>query len=157
VAHSGKWSARLQRTASSANAYSIITQSIPLDFGGKTIAWSGWIKMQNVGDYVALWAREDDASGQMVQFSTMQGPKVKASADWKQYTIAIPWATKAKNLYFGFFLSGAGQAWVDDLQLLVDGVPVAQAPNRVTTPLDTDHQFDNGSDIRVKTLSDVQI
>ena len=36
VAHSGKWSARFERTASSTAAFSTITQYIPVDFGGKT-------------------------------------------------------------------------------------------------------------------------
>src|SRR5690348_13228778 len=57
VAHSGRWSARVERTASSTQPISTLTQDIPVDFGGKTIVWRGWIKMQNVGDYVALWAR----------------------------------------------------------------------------------------------------
>ena len=157
VAHSGKWSARLDRTASSTQAFSTITQYIPVDFGGKTIVWRGWIKTQNVGDYVALWAREDDSFGQAVQFSTMQGQGVNGTADWTQYSISIPWDGQAQFLYFGFFLSGAGQTWVDDLELLLDGVPVAQAPNKVLTPLDTDHQFDSGSGIQLTSLSDIQI
>src|SRR5579859_6695965 len=48
--HSGKYSARFDRTASSTPAYSSIAQSIPVDFNGKTIFLRGWIKMQNVGD-----------------------------------------------------------------------------------------------------------
>jgi len=50
VAHSGKWSARIERTASSTQTFSTITQAIPVDFAGKTIVWRGWVKMQNVAD-----------------------------------------------------------------------------------------------------------
>src|SRR6185369_7646388 len=155
--HSGKYSARFDRTASSTPSFSTITQSIAIDFAGTTIRWRGWIKMQNVGDYVALWAREDDPNGTNVQFATMEGKGVRGTADWQQYSITMPWNSRAKTLYFGFFLSGAGTAWVDDLELLVDDVPVAQAPNRVLTVLDTDHQFDNGSGIALTTLSNTQI
>jgi C-terminal processing protease CtpA/Prc len=157
VAHSGKWSARFERTASSTQTFSTITQAIPLDFAGKTIVWRGWVKMQNVADSIALWAREDDAGGQNVQFTSMQSQGVRGTADWTQYSISIPWDGQAQFLYVGFFLSGPGQAWVDDLELLADGVPVAQAPNKVVTPLDTDHQFDGGSGIQFTSLSDIQL
>ena len=155
--HSGKYSARIDRSASSTPSFSDIDQYIPIDFAGTTIQWRGWIKMQNVSDYVALWAREDDANANNVQFATMQGQGVSGTADWQQYSITMPWNPQAKTLYFGFFLSGAGAAWVDDLELLVDGVPVAQAPNRVLTVLDTDHQFDNGSGVALTTFSNTQI
>ena len=157
VVHSGRYSARIQRSAASTEAFSTITQYIPIDFGGKVIQWRGWIRRQNVSDYVALWAREDDGSGNEVQFSTMQGMNVGGTADWTQYSITMPYDDRAQFLYFGFFLSGAGQAWVDDLEILVDGVPVAQAPPRVLTPLQTDHQFDHGSTIALTTLSDAQV
>jgi hypothetical protein len=130
-------------------------QYIPLDFAATTITWRGWIKMQNASDYVALWAREDDASGTNVQFATMQGQGVGGTADWKQYSITIPWNTRGHVLYVGFFLSGAGTAWVDDLELLGDGVPVAQAPSLYG--YFADHQFDSGSGIALTTLSNTQI
>src|ERR1035441_6066572 len=155
--HSGKYSARIDRSASSTPSFSDIDQYIPIDFAGTTIQWRGWIKMQNVSDYVAPWAREDDANANNVQFATMQGQGVSGTADWQQYSITMPWNPEAKTLYFGFFLSGAGTAWVDDLELLVDGVPVAQAPNRGLTVLDTDHQFDNGSGVALTTFSNTQI
>lgn len=155
--HGGKYSARIDRTASSTPSFSTITQSIPIDFAGTTIQWRGWIKMQNVSGYVALWAGEYDAKANNLQFATMQGQGVSGTADWQQYSITMAWAFAAKTLNSGFFLSGAGTAWVDDLELLVDGVPVAQAPNGVITVLDTDHQFDNGSGVALTALTDNQI
>jgi C-terminal processing protease CtpA/Prc len=155
VVHSGKYSCRIQRTATSAYTFWTISQTIPLDFAATTITWRGWIKTQNVSDYVALWAREDDAGGSYVQFATMQGQDIGGTADWMQYSITLPWDGQGKLLYFGFFLSGAGTAWVDDLELLADGVPVAQAPNRYGYFADS--QFDKGSGIALTTLSNTQI
>jgi hypothetical protein len=104
-------------------------QGIPIDFAGSTIQCRGWIKMQNVSGFVAFWAREDDAGGNNVQFATMQGQGVRGTADWQPYSVTIPLFSQAKTLNFGFLVSGPGTAWADDLELLVDGVPVAQAPN----------------------------
>ena len=157
VSHSGHYSCRIDRTASSAGSFSTIGQSIPVDFVGTTIIWRGWIKMQDVNGYVALWAREDDAAGNTVQFATMQGENVGGTADWHAYNISIPLDTQAKNFSFGFFVAGAGTAWVDDLLILVDEVPVELAPQRLVTPLDTDHQFDNGSTVQFMSLSDIQV
>src|SRR6266700_2359191 len=39
LVHSGKYSARIDRTASSTPSFSGIAQSIPVDFSGKTIFW----------------------------------------------------------------------------------------------------------------------
>jgi len=155
--HSGNYSARISRTDSSKPSSSTMSLVLPIDFAGTTIQWRGWIKMQNVVGYVALWAREDDANANSVQSATMQGQAVSGTADWQQYSITMPWNFQARTLNFGFLFSGAGTAWVDDLELLVDGAPVAEAPNRVSTVLDTDHQFDNGSGVALTTLSTTQI
>ena len=106
---------------------------------------------------MALWAGESDANAYSVQFATMQGQGVGGTAGWQQYSITLPWDFQAKTLSFGFFVYGPGTAWVNDLELLVDGTPVAQAPNRVPTVFDIDHQFDNGSGTALTTLSDTQI
>jgi C-terminal processing protease CtpA/Prc len=155
--HSGKYSARIERTASSSGTFSTLTQAIPVDFAGKTVEWRGFIKTENVSDAVALWLREDGDGGSVEAFATMQGLGIKGTTDWKQYSITLPWNEQAQRLYFGFLLAGTGKGWVDDLEMLVDGQPVAQAPNRITTILDTDHEFDDGSGISLTALSDVQI
>jgi len=65
----------------------------------------------------------------------------------------LPVVPEAKLLVFGFLLSGTGKAWVDDLRLLVDGKPVADAPDRVPTVFDNDKEFDPGSGITITALS----
>jgi hypothetical protein len=44
VVHSGDYSARIERTASSSSMFSTLTQVIPIDFARKTIDWRGFIK-----------------------------------------------------------------------------------------------------------------
>src|SRR5262249_12278419 len=65
----------------------------------------------------------------------------------------------AKQLYFGVLVAGTGKVWADDLQLLVDGKPVWEAPTieRPKTPIDLDHEFDAGSGIVLRELTKAQI
>jgi C-terminal processing protease CtpA/Prc len=156
VVHSGKYSARLERTSSSANDFSTVTTAIPLDFAGKVIQWRGWLKTENVDGFAALWLREDGDSPN-VAFATLQSLNLNGRRDWTQYTISVNSAAEGKQLVFGFLLSGTGKAWVDDLELLVDGVPVSQAAARVPTVFDVDHEFDAGSRVSLTSLTDLQI
>jgi hypothetical protein len=56
-------------------------------------------------------------------------------------------------------MSGTGTAWADDLQLLVDGKPIWEAPKveRPKTALDLDHEFDHGSGIAISELTSEQV
>jgi C-terminal processing protease CtpA/Prc len=155
VVHSGKYSTRIERTASSSGTFSTLTGAIPVDFEGKTIEWRGFFKTENVSDFVALWIREDGATPNLA-FNTLQSLHLNGTLDWKQYSVTLPVSLEAKQLFFGFLLSGTGKAWVDDLEMLVDGQPIAQAPNRHTI-FDSDHEFDAGSRISISDLADVQI
>jgi hypothetical protein len=157
-AHTGRSSARLERTATSAQMFTTITKNIPVEFGGKTIEWRGFLKSESVSDFFALWMREDGDTPNLA-FATLQPRQLKGTTDWTEYSITLPIEREAKQLYFGVLLAGTGKLWADDLTLLVDGKPVSEAPpiERPKTPLDLDHQFDAGSGIVLSALTPVQI
>lgn len=155
VFHGGKYSCRIDRTAASPGAFSTILQAIPQDFTGQTITWRGWVKTANVSDYAALWIRADGATPSLA-FASSQNLGVNGTTDWTQYSVSIPVVAAATQLNFGFLVGGTGTGWVDDLEMLVDGVPVAQA-SAIPTVFTTDREFDNGSNIAVSSLSPVQI
>jgi C-terminal processing protease CtpA/Prc len=156
IVHSGNYSARIERDASSSATFSTITVSIPLDFAGRTIEWRGFLKWEDVNGFVALWLREDGDTPNLA-FATLQQLNLNGSRDWTPYSISVTAMPAGRQLVFGFLLSGTGKGWVDDLQLLVDGVPVAQAAPRIPTVLESDHDFDQGSRVNITGLSDVQI
>jgi hypothetical protein len=98
--------------------------------------------------------REDgDTPG--LQFDNMQRRRVKGTRDWTEYSIVLPLHPDAKHVFFGFLIAGKGTAWVDDLQLLVDGKPMWEAPAAVpaSTVLDTDKEFDLASSQPILTTS----
>jgi hypothetical protein len=158
TAHTGRSSARLERTASSPQMFTTITRTIPIEFGGKTIEWRGFLRSENVSEFFGLWMREDGDTPSLA-FATMQPRQLKGTTDWTEYSITLPIEREAKQLYFGVLLAGTGTLWADDLQLLVDGKPVWDAPkaDRPKTPLELDHQYDSGSGIVLSSLTPTQI
>jgi hypothetical protein len=136
--------------------FSTLTQVIPIDSAGRTIEWRGFIKTENVSDFVALWLREDGATG-VVAFATMQGPGVNGTADWTQCSITLPWNNEARQLYFGFLLSGTGNAWVDDLQMLLTARRWTRRRTGCSPVSIPTTSLSNGSGIILTSLSDKQI
>ena len=159
VSHGGKCSARIARTSSSSADFSYLQVSLPMSFAGQTLTWSGWVKTQAVSGYAAIYFGEYDSYGNSLDFTTTQWLAVGGTTDWTQYTLTLPVYSQAASLHIGALLDGTGTAWIDDLQLLVDCQPIANAPAVGSLPVGFtgDHQFDNGSGIAITSLSDIQI
>ena len=158
IVHGGKWSVRIERPQDSSGGLSGITKVIPMDFEGKRLEMRGFLRTEEVTGFVGMWMREDGERSGM-EFDNMQNRQLKGTHDWQEYSISIPVNAEAKQLFFGVFVTGTGKVWADDLQLLVDGKPVWEAPRREIpkTVLDTDHEFDAGSGIALTELTPVQI
>jgi hypothetical protein len=160
VVHGGKWSVRLERHADAKGDFSTLTKGLPLDFTGQTVVWRGYLRTEGVTGFAALWAREDGDSGSLAFQSMQQRPQqLKGTTEWQQYSISLPIHKDAGQLVFGVLVSGTGTVWADDLELLVDGKPVWEAPKveRPKTAIDLDKEFDKGSGIALTELSAAQI
>jgi len=159
VKHGGKASGRLQRHQGSPQTFSTLTKDLAVDFGGQTLALRGFLRTEDVTDYAGLWLREDGEGGGSVAFDNMQQRKLNGTTGWTEYTITLPLNKEARRLVYGVLLAGNGTLWADDLQLLVDGKPIWEAPKveRPKTALDLDHEFDSGSGIALTGLSAAQI
>jgi C-terminal processing protease CtpA/Prc len=157
VVHSGHWSVRLQRDARSKGSVSAITRTLPVDFKGQRVELRGYLKLEHVTDFAGLWLRED-ADDQMLSLENMQSQQVKGTRDWAEYRIALPIDPRAQKIYFGVLSSGAGTLWADDLELLVDGKPIAEAPAApIAVGLPVDHEFDSGSGVVLTDLASIQV
>ena len=158
VVHGGRWSARIERHAGSPGEFSTLTKSIGVDFSGKTIELRGFLRTEDVSGFAGLWMREDGDTPALA-FDNMQQRHLKGTNEWTEYSIKLPVHPDAKRLVFGVLVTGTGTAWADDLQLLVDGKPIWDAPQfeRPKTSLDLDHEFDAGSRIVLNDLTKVQI
>jgi C-terminal processing protease CtpA/Prc len=158
VAHSGKNSVRMVRDFESRGSFSTISRKIPLSYSGESLELRGFLCTESVSGFAGLWMREDQ-DGAPVAFDNMQARELKGTTGWTEYSLKLPLRSDAQMLYIGVLVSGTGKVWADDLQLLVDGKPVSEAPRRehLVTALDRDHQFDSGSGIILKDLTSIQI
>jgi C-terminal processing protease CtpA/Prc len=153
--HGGKWSTSIERTEASPEKFTTFSKSVALACEGQRIEFRGYIRTENVSDAAALWIRED-GSGGVLEFNTTQKLKINGTTDWIEYTTSVPLNPDAKTLWLGCLVSGTGKAWFDDLQVLVDGKPIWEAP-KLLTVLDRDREFDGGSKIELTTLTPVQV
>jgi len=158
IVHGGRWAARLERNAQSDGAFSTLHRAIAMDFAGTTVELRGFLRTEQVSQLAGLWMREDGETPSLA-FDNMANRPVKGTTEWTEYSIKLPVHPEARQLFFGTLLVGTGKLWVDDLQVLVDGKPVASAPKaeHEKTVFDLDKQFDDGSGIKLETLSEIQI
>ena len=158
VAHSGQHSVRIEPKAEGEQTFSTLTKTLPMDFAGSVIEWRGFLKTEEVSNFAGLWMREDKDGGS-AEFDNMQNRQIKGTTGWTKYSITLPVHPGAQRLLVGALVSGTGRAWVDDLQLLVDGKPITQAPKIevAKSVVDSDHQFDGGSGIALSELTPTQI
>ncbi len=155
IAHSGKNSVRL---APDSGNFSVLTKHLPLNYAGGTLELCGFLRTEDVSGFAGLWMREDQ-DGAMVALENMQSRGLKGTTGWTEYSIYLPLHPGAQTLLIGALMQGTGKLWADDLQLMLDGKPISEAPKieHPQTVLDRDHQFDSGSSITLQTLTPIQI
>lgn len=156
MAYAGKRSARIERGNKESGRASGFGLSIPKDFRGSRLDWCGYLRAEDVSGYVSLWMGEESASA-LVGLATMEGQKIEGTFDWKRYCVHLPVEPTAQKVSFGALLSGGGKFWVDSLELLVDGKPVALAAEAPLAPAKPPSEFEKGSRVSISTLSDLQI
>lgn len=90
----------------------------------RTVRLSGWIKTDRAaGDGASLWLGAYDADRETIDFENMEGRRVTGSTDWGEHEVdvTLPPGVEVAELCYGFFGDGPGAAWVDDLELVVEG------------------------------------
>ena len=136
-------------------SFGAVAMTIPTSYEGSAIELRGSLKLHDVADgFAGLWMRIEGDGG-MLQFDNMQSQGLNGTADWKEYSIKLPLSADANKITIGALLTGKGQLWVDDFQVLIDGKDIASAKVRppVVYRASGDKEFDAGSRIAAITLS----
>jgi erythromycin esterase-like protein len=116
---------QLSRTQpSTPNSFAVATATLPLQAAvGKHLSLSGYIRSQDIADgYAGLWVRADGTKG-LLEFGDMHNQGVTGTSPWTRYEVSIDVPASATAVFFGAVQSGTGTAWVDSLQIELDGVP----------------------------------
>lgn len=156
VKHSGRQSVRIEPSGKyKTGTFGCLATSFPAVYKGSQIELRAWMKLENVSEGpVGLLLRIDGQSG-ILQFDNMQNKNISGTADWALYSVKLPNHPAAVRINIGGMLSGSGRLWVDDFEVLIDGVPLAKAekvPEKIFGA-DADNEFDNGSGIGIPDIN----
>lgn len=133
--HGGKASAsiRPKSTAVKGQFGSLVQAIRPDDYRGKRIRFSGYVKTENVSEWVQLWIRIDGPGLRMFDFSNMGDRPIKGTTEWKKYDLVVDVPADAEAVVFGSLLFGTtGQAWIDDLKLETVGKDTPRTSNVIS-------------------------
>jgi len=150
----GKYSASITFTGDK-TGYEAWSYSIPSIYKGSKVTLKGYLKTENI---------TKGRAGLMIHVgppfksSYMENIKVSGTNDWQAYEISVDSdLTKAKEIRVGAALIGNGKVWVDNLTVLIDGVPLSKAPKQEQLPAKLDDEFNNNSKIKIANLNEQSI
>jgi hypothetical protein len=117
--HSGKGSGRVRYIGPRAEyGFGTMTQCFsPVQFCGKRVRYSGYLRTEKVTDWAGMWMRVDGPRNVVLSFDNMQNRAIRGTTDWSQYEIQLDVPERAVCICLGFLLSGGGTVWGDDLKL----------------------------------------
>ncbi len=132
------------------DSFKAISFSIPVNFDGKKMKLTGYIKTENVADHAGLWMRIDPN----VAFDNMEDRPVSGTTDWTKYEVELKLnPSKATHVVVGGLLIGTGKMWIDNLEVTVDGKPIEKAAPKKLDKVQSDQEFDKGSGISLQNLN----
>lgn len=157
IKHSGKNAMLLQ--LNKAIGYGELTYIIPA-YEGKEIELRVYVKGKDIKESENAIALEIyGALGELIHQQTTPEEGFQGTFDWTMYSIKFPLAENAKTFMIKAWLSDAGQLWVDDFEILIDGRDISQAKQKEIKALNAeiDNEFDHGSKVKVLIPNDEKV
>ena len=156
VKYSGKNSMLFEiKGEKAANSVGYMAYTIPAIYEGTEIEVRAYMKLNGVTEGAAgLLLRIEDKSGN-VSYDDMHEKNVRGTSDWTTYSVKLPYSCNSKTISVGAMLSGAGQLWVDDFRILIDGKDLKEAKLKYKALLDK--EFDEGSRVSSIDLTQSKI
>ncbi len=100
------------------------------NFRGTRVKMTGYIKSQGIRDTVQMWLRVDNLDNEIiVDFDNMNNRRIIGTKDWKKCEIVFEVPDKKCAIYYGFFLSGVGKAWFDNVSFEIVDKSVRKTAN----------------------------
>jgi erythromycin esterase-like protein len=90
---------------------------------GKHVSIAGWMRSDGIANgFAGLWMNVTGPTGTLA-FKNLGDQKIVGTTPWKHYEISLDVPPKGTALYFGATESGTGTAWLDSMQINIDGQP----------------------------------
>lgn len=125
---SGKYSLLIENIEKGINEISGMSNLIiPSKFEGKDIEIKFYLKLENVTGHADFPIRIDDEDNDKLQFTNLLAKRIYGTQDWKQYSLKLPLQKEAARINLFPLLYGPGKMWIDDVQILIDGVDIKHA------------------------------
>ena len=146
--HSGKYSLSIENIDQNVTSnYAMTGMFIPAKYEGSKLEVKFYLKTENVKDHVDFPFRIDDEDNDKIEFTNLLAKKIYGTQDWKQYTLKLPLQKESSKIYLFPLLYGPGKMWVDDIQVLIDGVYISQAKIKTGYNPNTPQAINYGSNI----------
>jgi len=92
------------------------------EYLGKKVKMTGFIKTENVTDWVGMWLRIDPVKTISNEyFDNMANRPIKGNTNWTKYEIILDIPTNSNSMNFGVLLKGSGKVWIDNLSFDIIG------------------------------------
>jgi len=111
-------------TESAQARFAVATANLPGSVvAGKRVTIAGYMRSEDIVDgYAGLWMRADGPHGSL-GFENLKDKSITGTTPWRRYEISLDVPAAATALAFGATQSGGGTAWLDAMEVKIDGQP----------------------------------
>jgi len=123
IFQNGEKSAFIESTESDINGFGTLMQTCSAkEYLGKKVKMSGFIKTENISNWVGMWLRIDPINSiSSKYFDNMGNRPIVGTTNWTKYEIILDIPTNSNSMNFGVLISGTGKVWFDNLSFEVLG------------------------------------
>ena len=130
--YTGKYSLLIENISKDVESnYAMSNLIIPAKFEGNEVEIKFYLKLEHVTGHADFPFRIDDEDNDKIQFTNLLTNRIYGTQDWKQYGLKLPLQKEAFTINLFPLLYGPGKMWIDDVQILIDGVDISKAKIKV--------------------------
>jgi AraC-like DNA-binding protein len=94
-------------------AFSTIMQQFKaVNYIGKRVRFSAYVKSQDVIELGGLWMRINSTTADILKIDNMQDRPIKGTTDWTYYSVVLDVPENSAIINIGMLLHGTGQLWL---------------------------------------------
>lgn len=113
-------------------SFGSLSRELPVPIHGGNFKLTGYIKCDKVNSgFAGIWVKVLDKFDRIVFFDNMVSQKIKGTSEWKKYSIET-WldSSLSDKIIIGALLVGNGKAWIDNLEVTIDDLPIEKIASR---------------------------